>query len=92
MNSDLYITIFSILVPIWFGIFALFFIVIGLRGILTKRPFLISNRWLLSVMFIALVPSILIPVFLQGSDSPFIIRWLNPVNNPLLKHGACDRW
>ena len=79
MNSDFYIPIFSILVPIWFGIFALFFIVIGLRGILTKRPFLISNRWLLSVMFIGLVPAILILVFLQGSDSPFIMRWLNPM-------------
>lgn len=91
MNSDFYITIFSILVPIWFGIFALFFIVIGLRGILTKRPFLISNRWLLSVMFIGLVPAILILIFLQGSDSPFIMRWLNPVNNPYLKAGACAK-
>ena len=79
MNSDSYITIFSSMVPLWFGIFALFFFVIGLRGILTKRPFLISNRWLLSVIFIALVPAILIPVFLQGSDYPFIIKWLNPM-------------
>ena len=79
MDSDFYVTIFSIMVPIWFGIFALFFFVIGLRGILTKRPFLISNRWLLSVMFIALGPTILIPVFLQGSDYPFIIKWLNPM-------------
>ena len=79
MNSDFYFTIFSIMVPLWCGIFALFFFVIGLRGILTKRPFLISNRWLLSVIFIALVPVILIPVFLQGSDFPFIIKWLNPM-------------
>ena len=79
MDSDFYIRLFSIILPIWFGIFALFFFVIGLRGIVTKRPFLISNRWLLSVMFIGLVPSILIPVFLPGSDSLFIIKWLNPM-------------
>ena len=40
MDSDFYITLFSILFPIWFGIFALFFFVIGLRGIVTKASFL----------------------------------------------------
>ena len=89
MDSDFYITIFSIMVPIWFGIFALFFFVIGLRGIVTKRPFLISNRWLLSVMFIGLVPAILIPVFLPGPDSPFIIKWLNPMIFTLLLVMMC---
>ena len=77
VNSDFYITLFSILSPIWFGIFALFFFVIGLRGILIKRPFLVSSRWLLSVMFVGLIPAILIPPFLPG-DVPFIIKWLNP--------------
>lgn len=77
MDSDFYITMFSILSPIWFGIFALFFFVIALRGILTKRPFLVSNKWLLSVMFFSLIPAILIPPFIPG-DSPFIIKWLNP--------------
>ncbi len=89
MDSDFYVTIFSIMVPIWFGIFALFFFVIGLRGIVTKRPFLISNRWLLSVMFTGLVPAILIPVFLPGSDSPFIIKWLNPMIFTLLLVMMC---
>ncbi len=88
VNSDSYITIFSIMVPIWFGIFAAFFFVIGLRGILTKRPFLVSSRWLLLVMFIGLVPAILIPVFLPG-DSPFIIKWLNPMIFTLLLVMMC---
>lgn len=77
VDSDFYITLFSIMVPMWFGIFAPFFFVIGLRGVITKRPFLVSNRWLLSVMFVALTPTILIFPFLPGS-SPFIIKWLNP--------------
>ena len=88
VNSDFYITIFSIMVPIWFGIFAAFFFVIGLRGVLTKRPFLLSSRWLLLVMFIGLVPAILIPVFLPG-DSPFIIKWLNPAIFTLLLVMMC---
>lgn len=88
VNSDSYITIFSIVVPIWFGIFAAFFFVIGLRGILTKRPFLVSSRWLLLVMFIGLVPAILIPVFLPG-DSPFMIKWLNPMIFTLLLVMMC---
>ena len=77
MDSDFYITMFSILSPIWFGIFALFFFVIALRGILTKRPFLVSNKWLLSVMFFSFIPAILIPPFIPGG-SPFLIKWLNP--------------
>lgn len=88
MDSDFYITIFSIVVPIWFGIFAAFFFVIGLRGILTKRPFLVSSRWLLLVMFIGLVPAILIPVFLPG-DSSFIMKWLNPMIFTLLLVMMC---
>ena len=88
VNSEFYITMFSIVVPIWFGIFAAFFFVIGLRGILTKRPFLVSSRWLLLVMFIGLVPAILIPVFLPG-DSSFIIKWLNPAIFTLLLVMMC---
>ena len=88
VNSDSYITIFSIMVPIWFGIFAAFFFLIGLRGILTKRPFLVSSSWLLVVMFIGLVPAILIPVFLRGDD-PFIIKWLNPAIFTLLLVMMC---
>ena len=78
MSSDSYITIFPIMVPIWFGIMALFFLVIGLRGILARCPFLISNRWLLLVMFVSLTPGILIFPFLPGS-APFVIKWLNPM-------------
>ena len=78
MDSDFYITMFSILSPIWFGIFALFFFLIGLRGILTKRPFLVSNRWILAILFVSLGPGILLPIFLPGA-APFIIKWLNPV-------------
>lgn len=78
MDSDFYTTLFSILAPIWFGIMAIFLFAIGLRGILTKRPFLVSNRWLLAIMFVSFTPGILIGFLLPG-DSPFIIKWLNPM-------------
>ena len=58
MESHYFDIIYSVLFPIVFGIMALFFLGIGLRAILTKRPFLISNRWLLAMMFVVLVPAI----------------------------------
>ena len=60
MESDYFDIIYSVLFPIIFGIMAIFFLGIGLRAILTKRPFLVSNRWLLSFMFVILVPSIVL--------------------------------
>ena len=48
MEFDYFDTIYSVLFPIVFGVMAIFFLGIGLRAILTKRPFLVSNRWLLS--------------------------------------------
>lgn len=70
--------IYFMMIPILFGIIAVFFLVIGLRGIITKRPFLVSNRWLLSAMFIIFIPVIL-PAFTFPSSVPFIIKWLNPI-------------
>ena len=58
MEFDYFDTIYSVLFPIVFGVMAIFFLGIGLRAILTKRPFLVSNRWLLSMMFVLLVPAL----------------------------------
>ena len=49
MKLDFYDAVFPILSPILFGIMAIFFLTVGFRGILTKRPFLISQRWFLSI-------------------------------------------
>ena len=77
MDFDSAGTIFSIGFPILFGIMALFFLVIGFRGILTKRPFLVSNRWLLLIMFVVFVPLILQTLFFPPSGS-LLVKWLNP--------------
>ena len=55
-----------------FGIMAIFFLGIGLRAILTKRPFLVSNRWMLSMMFVVLVPGIVLSL---KSFSGEIMDW-----------------
>ena len=78
MDPKSFAQIYFVMIPIIFGIMAVFFLVIGLRGIIAKRPFLVSNRWLLSMMFIIFIP-VIIPAFTFPSSVPFIIKWLNPV-------------
>lgn len=74
---DFSFQMFSIMLPIMFGVMAAFFLILGLRGILNRTPYLLSNRWLLLVMFIALVPSIIMPFFFDFSDMD-LMNWLNP--------------
>ncbi len=80
MDTDF--RIFSIMFPIMFGLLAAFFLVIGLRGIVTKKPFLLSNRWLLILMFITFVPVILFPFYFALPDMDLtemdLMEWLNP--------------
>ena len=77
MDPKSFAQIYFIMMPIIFGITAVFFLLIGLRGIITKRPFLVSSRWLLLAIFLAFLPGISM-VFFPGS-MPFIIKWLNPI-------------
>lgn len=72
MERDYFDMIYSVLFPIVIGIMALFFFGIGIRAIVTKRPFLVSNKWLLSFMFVVLVPSIVLSL---KSFSGEIMGW-----------------
>ena len=45
MLTDFY---FKVLIPCLFGVMALFCFVVGLRGIVSKKPFLISAQWLVA--------------------------------------------
>ena len=78
MKLDFYDTVFPILSPILFGIAAIFFLTVGLRGILTKRPFLISQRWFLSIMCAIIIPTILLPSLLSFPGD-FFMRWGSPL-------------
>ena len=73
MERDYFDMIYSVLFPMVFGFIAIFFFGIGIRAILTKRPFLISNRWLLAMMFVVLVPAI---VSSLTSFSGEIMGWM----------------
>lgn len=78
MGTDIIVKIWVVIIPIIFGVLAGFFLIIGLRGMISKRAFLISNRWLLWMMFIIFVPVILQGIFLPSS-TPFLVKWVNPV-------------
>ena len=75
MKLDFYDTVS----PILFGMMAIFFLFIGLRGILTKRPFLVSQRWFLSIMFVAIVPTILLQFSLPFPGDFNFMGWLHPL-------------
>lgn len=77
MNIDVFLSVLKIVYPILFGIMSTFFLVIGLKGIITRRPFLVSNKWLLYFMFVVLIPTILLFLFLPVTTS-FLLKWFNP--------------
>lgn len=70
--------LYDVVSPILFGFVAIVFLAIGLRGILTKRPFLISQRWMLSVMFAAFIPAILAHFLMPSFGSFNFMNWLFP--------------
>lgn len=75
MKLDFY----DVVSPILFGMMAIFFLFIGLRGILTKRPFLISQRWFLSLMCAIFIPIILLQFSLPFPGDFSIMGWLQPL-------------
>lgn len=80
MKLDFYSMMISIAFPILFGMMAIFYFSIGLRGILAKRPFLVSNRWWLPIMFVAFIPIILLPLSLSSLPGGFnTINWVHPL-------------
>ena len=76
MEFDYFDTIYSVLFPIVFGVMAIFFLGIGLRAILTKRPFLVSNRWRLLMMFVIFIPMIL-RIFVRPPGD--LTGWVHPI-------------
>ena len=85
MELNSYIKAFAIMFPIVLGIKAIFYLAVGMRGILTKRPFMISNRWLLANILVVAIPLplILLPLLSAfGSSSDTLIhslKWLNAI-------------
>jgi hypothetical protein len=60
--------------PFIFGMLGLFFLVLGLRGIVTRKPFLISSRWLLGLTLVFGLPVLL---------NPFWVTASNPLSQPM---------
>ena len=72
MGFDYFTTLF----PILTGIIGIFFLITGLKGLLTKRPFLISNVWMLVMMFVIFVPMGLSSVMILDGDP---MSWVVPL-------------
>ena len=67
---------FTTLFPILTAVIGIFFLITGLKGLLTKRPFLISNAWMLVMMFVLFVPMGLSSITILDV-SP--ITWVTPI-------------
>ncbi len=71
------------LFPLLFGVMALFFLAIGLRGIVSKKPFVISSRWFLILVLLGFSPSILMTIPFSGqsdgSGQLAVVQWLIPI-------------
>lgn len=81
---DNYFLILSIIFPIILGSMAAFFLIISLRCILQRKAFLFSNRWLLLFVFIALVPTTLLPFYFKLADMDFMKMGLWDLLNPAM--------
>ena len=79
MKPDLYDMLFPISLSIASGIAAIFFLTVGLRGILTKRPFVISQRWLLSIMFVIFIPTTILCSLVRFPGDSNLMSWLAPL-------------
>ena len=75
--------IITVLFPVLFACMALFFLVIGLRGIVLKKPFLISARWLFILVLLGFSPGMFqfawLPKFSGGPGMLLALGWLIPV-------------
>ena len=79
MEPTAYLKITFIILPITFGIMAILSLAVGMRGLLTKRPFLLSNRWFLATILVVFAPSILLiflPLFSNDPSSLGPMNWL----------------
>lgn len=72
----------TVLFAFLFSVTTLFFLVIGLRGIVFKKPFVISSRWLLILVLLSFTPAMLPSITFSGLNSKIghlaIVRWLSP--------------
>jgi hypothetical protein len=79
MNSSQMLSSF----PLISGLMGVIFLALGLRGILTKKPYIISSRWMFLIILISFSPSLLsmstfftAPSSLKGSLTFSLIPWM----------------
>lgn len=68
--------------PVIFVFMSLFFLLIGLRVVVQKRPLVLSARYFFGFMVLAFSPQIVNVIAIAGRDgldSIFTILWINPI-------------
>jgi hypothetical protein len=72
----------TVIFPLLFGVMALFFLAVGLRGLVFRKPFVISSRWFLVLILFGFTPLILHALLFSGlghgSSRLALVRWLAP--------------
>ena len=71
----------TVIFPLIFCVMALFFLAIGLRGIISRKPFLISLRWSFLLILLGFTPSLLLAIPFSGfggGGSLWMIQWISP--------------
>jgi hypothetical protein len=75
-------SLFTLVTSVIIGLMAIFYMGIGLRGFVKKKPFLISSRWLLAAITLAFLPVILRPLLMYSSmfnGGLNLMMWTNPL-------------
>ena len=75
MSPDFY----DLMIPILLVLMAIYILTIGLRGVLIRRPFLVSSRWWLSIMFVGFIAMILLSFSLAIRESFYAMNWVIPL-------------
>jgi antitoxin component YwqK of YwqJK toxin-antitoxin module len=75
-----YSTYFQYVFPAVFGIITFFFLFIGLRGLITKKPFLISTKWNFAIVTLCFAPNVFNPILFKDKWGDFdLLTWLFPI-------------
>ena len=75
---------YDLMIPIMIGLMAIYILTIGFRGVLIRRPFLVSNRWWQSIMFVVFIAMIILSFSLSMRGSFYAMNWVIPLMVGLL--------
>jgi len=71
---------FLFIIPLMFGLMTLYFFSIGLRLLISRKPVVMSSRWTVAFIALALSPQLLNTFFYKGAIKELgIMQWISPL-------------